>query len=204
MKVIKRFFRFLSLTVLYLGFSCLAGVLGILLYGVTSDFVSEYQNPRAPASVKSGPSTKVTSRTPSSTKSEPITAAEVTDKNSLKAFVLAAKKHLEEDYDTALQDFRTQEPWKTKLVYLSVYDLDGNVLLSVNYPEWEGRNAMDWKNVDGKTTVKDAIDIGKNDGGFYKCRLWNPAKEVHQLKIIYITTFTKDNQDLILLSGFFL
>ena len=206
MKVIKKFFRFISLTVLYLGFSCLAGVLGILLYGVTSDFVLEYKNLRAPASVQSDPPSEVTNRAPISNRSNSqkfISAAEVTDKNSLKSFVLAAKKHLEEDYDTAVQDFRTQDRWKTKLIYLAVLDLSGNILLSANYPEWEGDNGMEWRDPDGKKAFEDMINLGKKGGGFYKYRSYHPDKE-YRPRMHYTTNFKKNGKKFIVYSGFFL
>ena len=206
MKVIKKFFRFTSLTVLYLGFSCLAGVLGILLYGVTSDFVSEYRNPRAPASIKSNSSAEVTNRASTSTRQHspksPI-AAEVTDKNSLKTFVLAAKKHLEKDYDTAVQDFRTQEKWRTNLTYLIILDLSGNILLMTNYPEYEGENGMEWRDPDGKKAFEDLINLGKNGGGFYEFRSYHPDED-YRPKMHYSTTFQKDEKNFIVYSGFFL
>ena len=206
MKAIKRFFRFISLTVLYLGFSCLAGVLGVLLYGITSDFVSENRNLRAPASVQSDPLTEVTNPAPPSGKPsppQPTTASEVTNKKNLKAFVLNAKTHLEKNYDIALQDFKTQEIWKTKFIYLTVLDLFGNILLSANYPELNGQNGMEWKNVDGKKIIEDMINIGKNGGDFYECRVRHPDEETLQPKIHYITTFKKDEENLLVFSGFF-
>ena len=51
--------------------------------------------------------------------------------------------------------------------YFWIDTFDGvNVLLPPK-PETEGTNRLDWKDEDGKTMVKDFIEIGKNDeGGF--------------------------------------
>ena len=215
MKSIKKFFRFISLTVLYLGFSCLAGVLGFLLYGIAKDFNSNNFKSRGLASVPGNPPkpTKISNRKnknpPSSQKFNPdklesITASAVKNKNSLKSFVLKAKRHLEKSYDKALENFQTKKMWKTSFTYLAILDLSGNILLDVNHPHLEGKNGMEWKNVDGKKIIEDMVNIGKNGGGFYECRVRHPDTETLHPKLHYVSPFKKKGESFIVLSGFFL
>ena len=239
MKAIRKFFRFISLTVLYLGFSCLAGVLGFLLYGITKDFTSNNLESRGIASVSSDSSnpiktSKIANKTispPKTTASsdkpnqplvasavtnkppapdqpkppKPITASEVKDKSSLKSFVLKAKKQLEKDYEAAMEDFETKEVWKTSFTHLIIVDLSGDILLSTNHPHLEGKNGMEWKNVDGKKIIADMINIGKNSGsGFYEYRVRHPDTETLHPKLHYIATFEIEGEPFIVFSGFFL
>ena len=237
MKAIKKFFRFISLTVLYLGFLCLAGVLGFLLYGITRDFASNNLESRGIASVPSNSSKLIktsgrANKTPSKTTAtsdkpnqpqlltasavtnkppdqskppKPITASEVKDKNSLKSFVLGAKKQLEKDYEAAMEDFETEEMWKTPFTHLTIVDLSGDILLNTNHPHLEGKNGMEWKNVDGKKIIADMINIGKNSGsGFYECRVRHPDTETLHPKLHYIATFQIEGEPFIVFSGFFL
>lgn len=229
MKAIKRFFKFISLIVLYLGFSCLAGVLGFLLYGITRDFATNNLESRGIASVPSSSSksiktsktiatsdkpnqpltaSAVTNNPPAPNQSKPalaITAAGVKDKKSLKSFVLKAKKQLEEDYEAAMEDFETKEVWKTSFTHLTIVDFSGDILLNINHPHLEGKNGMEWKNVDGKKIIADMINIGKNSGsGFYECRVRHPDTETLHPKLHYIASFQIEGEPFIVFSGFFL
>ena len=215
MKAIKKIFRFISLTVLYLGFSCLAGALGILLYGMARDFTSNHSESRGLASASANPpkpskTSGVKNKKPSSPqtstsdKSEPVTASAVKDKNSLKSFVLKAKRHLEKNYDEALEDFKTKKIWKTSFIHLTILDLSGNILLNANHPHLEGENGMEWKNVDGKKIIEDMVNIGKSGSGFYECRVRHPDTETLHPKLHYVSPFKKEGKSFIVFSGFFL
>ena len=237
MKAIKKIFRVISLTVLYLGFSCLAGALGFLLYGITRDFASDNLESRGIASVSSNapkpirasettnktaspikvsPTGKpnqtqplvasaVTNQPPAPNPSKSITASEVKDKTSLKSFVLKAKKHLEKDYEAAMEDFEIKEIWKTPFTHLTIVDLSGDILLNANHPHLEGKNGMEWKNVDGKKIIADMINISKNSGsGFYECRVRHPDTETLHPKLHYIASFQIEGEPFIVFSGFFL
>ena len=228
MRALKKPYRFISLIFLYLGFFGLAGVFGILLYGITSGFVSTLMDTRGLASVQSK-SPKLT-RTPpenpnppqtpktsemineqaspprvlssNNLKSpQPITASEVKDKKSLKSFVLRAKKHLEKDYDRALKDFRLNKIWKTSVVYLTVIDFSGTFLFSASRPELEGQNGLKWKD---KKIVMDMINVGKNGGGFYEFHSRHPDTDTLHPRLLYITTFKKGKKSFMIGSGFFL
>ncbi|MCY4512142.1 MAG: cache domain-containing protein [Bdellovibrionales bacterium] len=242
MKAVKKIFRFISLTLLYLGFSGLAGVFGVLLYGITHDFVSNQIESRGLASVQSN-SPKTIQSPPKTNKKnvkapvpntpnppqplktaevtnqqaspstppavqpnqpQPITASEVKDEKSLQSFVLRAKKHLEKDYDRALEDFKTNEMWKTSFTYLSILDLSGTILFNANHPHIEGENGMDWKNKDGKKIITDIVNIGKNGNGFYECRIRHPDTETLHPALHYITSFKTEENPLIVVSSFFL
>ena len=239
MKAIKKIFRFISLLFLYSGFTALAGVLGILLYGITSDFVSPHMESRGLASVQPKSSKlartapkKISQRplpknpsppqpiktaevineqpplpkTPSSNNPnlpQSITASEVKDKESLKSFVLRAKEHLEKDFDRALKDYGTNEIWKTPITHLSVIDLSGTILFAASRPHLNGRNLITWENIDGKAIFKDIITIGKNGGGFYEFRSQHPDTDTFQHKLLYTTTFKKGEKSFIAYSSFF-
>ena len=235
MKAIKKFFRFISLTVLYLGFSCLAGGLGFLLYGIARDFSSNNFESRglasapatsqkltktsgvknkkpSPASDKSKPirvaemnnKNSSSSQTSTSDKSKPVTASTVKDKTSLKLFVLKAKEKLEKNYDKALEDFKTKNIWKTSFIYLTILDFSGNILFSANHPHLEGKNGMEWENVDGKKIIEDLVNTGKSGKGFYECRVRHPDTETLHPKLHYVSPFKKEGRSFIVFSGFFL
>ena len=239
MKALKKFFRSISLIFLYLGFSGLAGVFGILLYGITSDFVSTHMDSRGLASVQSK-SSKITrtppkkvSRAPTPKKPIPpqplktakvineqpppsktlpsnnskspqtITASEVKDKKSLKSFVLKAKEHLEKDYDRALKDFRSNKIWKASFTYLTVLDMSGTFLFNASRPDMEGQNKLKWKSKNDKKITMDMINVGKKGGGFYEYRKLHPDTDTLHPRLLYIANFRKGKESFMIISGFF-
>ena len=58
-----------------------------------------------------------------------VTASEVVDRETLKAFVLAAAAHADKatslaEYLAVLQEFRTEGPWKQGSIYLFLFSTD--------------------------------------------------------------------------------
>ncbi|MCZ0932766.1 MAG: cache domain-containing protein [Oligoflexia bacterium] len=134
-----------------------------------------------------------------------MTANQVKDKDSLRAFVLSAKEHLEKNYDQAVKDFRTKEKWKKGFIYLHGLTMDGTTLFHVALPELEGKNLLNAQQI-GNTIIKPLLSAGKKGEGFVEYTQDNPATEDadQSKKIGYVTTFKKDGVDYIVGSGFYL
>ena len=131
-------------------------------------------------------------------------AVNVKDKDSLKAFVLSAKEHLEKDYDQAVSDFRTKEEWKKGAIYLYGLTMEGASLFHTVMPELEGKNLL--QDPKAKIPVQLALSAIKNGGDFIEYEWDNPAIEGadDSKKVGYVTTFKKDGVDYIVGSGFYL
>ena len=72
-----------------------------------------------------------------------ITAQEVKDDKSLKAFVRAAREHLETNYEQAVVDFGKEKRWKSDTVYLWSLKEDGSFLFHIQVPLLKGRKFED-------------------------------------------------------------
>ncbi|MCZ0933498.1 MAG: cache domain-containing protein [Oligoflexia bacterium] len=132
-----------------------------------------------------------------------VMAVDVKDKDSLKAFVLSAKEHLEKDYETAVNDFKTKEEWRKGAIYLYGITLDGKSLFYPNDPKIEGTDLL--QNPKAKDGAMKALTAIKTGGGFIEYKWDNPAVEDNydSQKISYVTTFKKDGVDYIVGSGFY-
>ena len=130
-------------------------------------------------------------------------AVNVTNKDSLKAFVLSAKEHLEEDYETAVNDFKTKEEWKKGSIYIYGITMDGKSLFHAIHPELEGTDLL--QNPQAKDGAKKALMAVKKGEGFIEYKWDNPSIEDNydSKKISYVTTFKKDGVDYIVGSGFY-
>ena len=142
----------------------------------------------------------------SDSKTTKVTASDVKDKASLKAFVLSAKEHLEKDYETAVQDFKTKEEWKKDSIYLSGITQEGFNLFHSIHPELEGTDLS--KNPNLKSSALEKIlEASKNGEGFIEYEWDNPAVEddnYNSKKVAYLTNFKKDGIEYIVSAGIYI
>ena len=137
----------------------------------------------------------------------PINAKSVVGKESLIAFVNSAISHLENDYDQAIEDFKTEKRWKRGSIYLFISDLEGRSVLHVSKPSLEGTSLITLKDRNGVHFVKKYIEVSQQGGGGFVEYIYDHPEiaDVNgSLKIGYGNIFTKrDGTKLIVGSGFY-
>ncbi len=105
-----------------------------------------------------------------------ITAADVVDRETLKAFVLRAKEMLEaltaEEILAALETFRSEGEWKSGSIYLFVSDLQGNMIFHGEDQSLEGQNLIDLEDLNGVKITQELLAQVANGGGFVEY-LWD-------------------------------
>ncbi len=100
-----------------------------------------------------------------------ITAAQVTDPDSLKAFVLDAKAHIETitDLNEAAklrQRLKTEEQWKSGSTFLIIVFKTGDVFVHGNDREAESRNLLEVEDERGTKVVAELFAAAAQGGGF--------------------------------------
>lgn len=137
----------------------------------------------------------------------PVTASDVDDKASLKAFVLAAKAHLEKDYETAVDDFRNKEEWKTGSIYLFGLYTSGINLFHVAQPTLEGQDLKLLADDNGVRPTEELIKVAQENanGGFVEYLWDNPAipGDDDSEKVSYAVNFTKDGKTYVVGAGIY-
>ena len=120
-----------------------------------------------------------------------ITANDVKDDKSLKAFVLAARDHLEDNYEQAIVDFKKEgSRWLNEKVYLIIIDNSSTVHLHNRTPIMEGQSNLGFVDLDtGELILDKLFDAGSRPGGDYvRYRVRNS----NQPRIAYVTPFVRD------------
>ena len=140
------------------------------------------------------------------------TAGEVVDRETLEAFVRAAKARLDSaatllEYQAALQDFRTDEAWKQGSIYLFIFDTDGVFIFHGDAPGLEGRNLIDLEDADGVRIVRDLIAAAAGGGGFVEYLWPDPVvagdEETGSPKVSYALPYSALDRDFVIGSGIF-
>lgn len=141
-----------------------------------------------------------------------VTAGDVVDRETLKAFVLAAKAYGDKastlpEYLNILQEFRTEGPWKQGSVYLFLFSTEGLFILHGADPSLEGQNLYDLEDVNGVKMVQELIAVAAEGGGYVEYLWDNPAvegdEETGSPKVSYAIPYSALGQDFVLGSGFF-
>ena len=99
------------------------------------------------------------------------TADQVKDRESLKAFVLDAKRYLENltDYNDviATREVLRQPPrWASGDTYLLFLMFDGSISLHAGDRAFQGRQVLDVRDDRGVAVVKEMMKVGEAGGGF--------------------------------------
>ena len=101
-----------------------------------------------------------------------VTAAQVTDPESLKAFVLAAKAEIQviaTNLDEAAklkQWVKTEGDWKSGSTFLIIFAENGNVYAHGNDRDAENRNLLDVEDERGTKVVEELLAAAAEGGGF--------------------------------------
>ncbi len=102
----------------------------------------------------------------------PVTAAQVTDAESLKAFVLAAKAEIQviaTNLDEAAklkQWVKTEGDWKSGSTFLIIFAENGNVYAHGNDRDAENRSLLDVEDERGTKVVEELLAAAAQGGGF--------------------------------------
>ncbi len=148
-----------------------------------------------------------------------ITARDVVDKETLKAFVEAAKEYAKSfpfSEDIA-EEFRQEGGrWKHESIYLAVLNSEGVIVYHAANAALEGQNLIDFEDPNGVKYVQELIAAAATGGGFVAYYFDNPAVDengdgellgdpIGSRKISYATPITdpETGMELTLLSGFY-
>ena len=139
-----------------------------------------------------------------------VTAGDVVDRETLKAFVLAAKAYADNatslaEYLAVLQEFRTEGAWKQGSIYLFVSTTDGLMLLHGANPDLEGQNLYELEDANGVKIVQELIAAAA-DGGGYVEYLWPDPQiegDTGSPKVSYAIPYSALGQDFVLGAGFY-
>ena len=139
-----------------------------------------------------------------------VTAGDVVDRETLKAFVLAAKAYDDKastlpEYLNILQEFRTEGPWKQGSVYLFLFSTEGLFILHGANPDLEGQNLIDLEDANGVKMVQELIAVAAEGGGYVEYIWPDPQIEgdTGSPKVSYAIPYSALGQDFVLGAGFF-
>ncbi len=139
-----------------------------------------------------------------------VTAADVVDRETLKAFVEAAKAYGDKastlpEYLKILQEFRTEGPWKQGSIYLFLFTTEGLFILHGADPDLEGQNLIDLEDANGVKIVQELIAAAAEGGGYVEYLWPDPQIEgdTGSPKVSYAIPYSALGQNFVLGSGFF-
>ena len=139
-----------------------------------------------------------------------VTAGDVVDRETLQAFVHAAKAYADNatslaEYLAVLQEFRTEGPWKHGSIYLFVATTDGTMVLHGANPDLEGQNLYDLEDSNGVKIVQELLAVAADGGGYVEYIWPNPAIEgdTGSPKVSYAIPYSALGQDFALGAGFY-
>jgi hypothetical protein len=149
---------------------------------------------------------------PAVAQEEPITASDVVDRETLKAFVLAAKEYANKattlpQYIALLGEFSAEGTWKQGSIYLFVIALNGTYVLHGGNPDLEGKNLIDLEDANGFKITQSLIAAAAEGGGYVEYLWDNPTvagdEETGSSKVSYAIPYSALGQDFLLGSGFY-
>ena len=139
-----------------------------------------------------------------------ITAEDVVDRETLEAFVHAAKAYGDQasslpEYLAILQEFRTEGPWKQGSIYLFLFTTEGLFILHGADSSLEGQNLIDLEDANGVKIVQELIAVTAEGGGYVEYLWPDPQIEgdTGSPKVSYAIPYSALGQDFVLGSGFF-
>ena len=100
-----------------------------------------------------------------------VTAAQVTDPESLKAFVLGAKAHIEAITDMnegakLREGLKTEGEWKSGSTFLIIFLMNGDAFIHGNDREAESKNLLGVEDERGTRVVEELFAAAAGGGGF--------------------------------------
>ena len=144
----------------------------------------------------------------------PIRAEEVTDRETLRAFVETAANEAssqisdpEEAYAFFDATFRPEGPWNFGEIYLFVMESDGSALFHAARQELEGQDLSDLEDLQGVRITEELFAAAAAGGGFVEYLWDNPALEGDEEggspKVGYAAPLTLGNVELVIGSGIY-
>ena len=131
------------------------------------------------------------------------TAAEVTDRATLKAFVEKARGYLSDmatvrDIAQMGHDFRVDGPWNAGDMFLITMTKNGEVLTHGEDPTADAKDLIDVRDEQGKAVVREILAVADQGGGFVDYR-WKDTD-----RTAYATPYTSQVNDwpLLVVGGF--
>ena len=93
--------------------------------------------------------------------------------------------------DKVIQDIQSQGPqYRDRDLYVTVGTLEGITLANGNNAKLAGKNTLDLKDVDGKSIVRDRIEIAKTKGSGWQDYKWpDPLTKKIQKKSMYVERY---------------
>ena len=129
-----------------------------------------------------------------------ISAREVLDRETLKAFVQAAKNHVEGITDSAQVDVFMEDQWRAGSIYVYIFNDEGLFHWHGVNASLVGRNLVDVQDLNGVRYVQRLIDAAKSGGGYVEYHFDDPSvtgdEGAGSAKVSYAETFTSPLPDL--------
>jgi len=121
------------------------------------------------------------------------------------ALVDQAASLLQSKDTEAFTEFRKKDSkWLKGDTYIFVLDMNGIQLFHAILPELEGKNVIDWKDVNGKPVNRDINEIAKMKGlGWIDYMMPKPGEAEPSKKMSYIKKVTVGEETFIVGSGFY-
>jgi len=120
--------------------------------------------------------------------------------------VNAAAREIETMGESAFALFRDHTgPYLAKDAYVVVFSMEGIDLVNPAFPDLEGRDVMNLKDVDGKLLVKEMFTVANEKGAGWVDYMWpKPGKNVSTLKSAYVVKASHKGKQYIVSSGTYL
>jgi len=122
-----------------------------------------------------------------------------------KALVDQAASLLQSEGTKAFIEFRKKDSkWLKGDTYIFVSNMNGIILLQPIDPELEGKNMIDWKDVNGKAANQEMIETAKTKGSGWVDYMWpKPGESEPSKKMTYIKKVKAGDETFIVGSGFY-
>ena len=142
-----------------------------------------------------------------------VTASEVVDRETLKAFVEAAKESLEgaanfSEVASLVGAFRSEGDWKAGSMYLIVLTPEGVVQFHGADLTFEDKNVLDLEDARGTKIVQEILAASTAGGGFVEYYWDDPAvagdADADSPKLTYAVPATIRGQEFIVAAGFYM
>jgi len=121
------------------------------------------------------------------------------------ALVDQAASLLQSKGTEAFTEFRKKDSkWLKDDTYIFVFNMNGIELFHPIKPEMEGKNIIDWKDVNGKPLFREMIEVAKTKGSGWVEYMWpKPGEAEPSKKMTYIKKAKTGEDTLIVCSGFY-
>ena len=145
-----------------------------------------------------------------------VTAADVVDRETLKAFVQGTR----DSYTSALEQFGVEEllqhqdifrveggPWRQGSIYFFMFTTEGHVIFHGADRARELRDASAWQDIHGIRVTEELIKLARAGGGFLEYYFDDPAvtgdEDIGSPKVGYAELITFQDREYVVGAGFY-